>query len=554
MKKLLAIILSTVMVFAFTACGGGEGETKDSSVMELDDCTAKYIGSDLIKDADGNDSILIHLDFTNNSDETKSFYWTFFYTLKQGDTDLEMAVTFLNEDTFETYTDTAFKEVAPGESTKVTINYNIIDRTTPIEVRFTDLFDDEVGKFTIDPSALREKTAGEGTSEGETAGTLSGYYVVETLIMDGEELGREMLELMDMADNTFAVFYDDGTADIAIEGESMEFTYEDGKVFNNFTNGTYALEGDILTLDMSDIGYIMTFKRSDGTPPETNTYTGGFDDAAIEAFTGDWHGLAEIYGSEGDYADANGQIFEVVARFTFDEYGDVVPYMLFYVNGGVEIEDLSLYNVEDYYAMEIYGSFLGVELYESELFLDDYGALYILLFADDGEGNTINIQACLRTLDDTWDPYNDDPCADDGFVKFYSGKSLEEILEIYGLDPSVLPPLSGGSGSSEPVATGEGIVDLETLKAGFAFYLTESHPNNNYRRPSYEEIVEHFGGVEGKKDRDDLWSDTLHIYRWDTPDGENWVIINFSVDAEGEHAYSVSWSTGLNETQKTYGW
>ena len=51
---------------------------------------------------------------------------------------------------------------------------------------------------------------------------------------------------------------------------------------------------------------------------------------------------------------------------------------------------------------------------------------------------------------------------------------------------------------------------------------------------------------DGKKDREDIWSDELHIYRWDTPEGD-WVILNFEVDEEGEHAYSVSWSTALNE-------
>ena len=72
-------------------------------------------------------------------------------------------------------------------------------------------------------------------------------------------------------------------------------------------------------------------------------------------------------------------VFETVARFTFDEYGDIIPYILFYVNGGTEIKDLSLYNMEEYYGMEVYGTFLGKDLYDSEIFMDDYGADYMML-------------------------------------------------------------------------------------------------------------------------------------------------------------------------------
>lgn len=66
--------------------------------------------------------------------------------------------------------------------------------------------------------------------------------------------------------------------------------------------------------------------------------------------------------------------------------------------------------------------------------------------------------------------------------------------------------------------------------------------------------MEHFGGVEGKKDREDLWSDKLHIYRWDTPEGE-WLMLNFNVDENGnEFCYGGSRSTALKDEKETYGW
>ena len=139
----------------------------------------------------------------------------------------------------------------------------------------------------------------------------------------------------------------------------------------------------------------------------------------IEGFTGDWHGLAVFYGNEGIYADEDGMTFEAVARFTFYEYGKAVPYILLYLNNGEEIEDIAIYEQEGYIAMDVYGTVIGNELSGSEFFIDNYGALYFMLHADDGSGNIFNIRACLRKLDEKWDEENDFTCADKAFLDFY---------------------------------------------------------------------------------------------------------------------------------------
>lgn len=64
--------------------------TKDSSVIELDGSTLEYIGSELGKDTDGNDAVLLHYNFTNGANEAKSFFRTFFYTAKQGTQSLKL--------------------------------------------------------------------------------------------------------------------------------------------------------------------------------------------------------------------------------------------------------------------------------------------------------------------------------------------------------------------------------------------------------------------------------------------------------------------------------
>ena len=173
MKKLLAILLAFVMVFSFTACGGGEGEDKNSSVIEFEGSKAEYIGSELTKDADGNDAVLVNFKYTNGNEEAKSFFWSFFSTVKQGDAELEAGITWVDEDSFETHVDSTFVDVEPGKSHKVTLAYNIVDRTTPIVITFVTLTDKVLGEITIDPATLKEASGEEG-SEGSVEAGLVG--------------------------------------------------------------------------------------------------------------------------------------------------------------------------------------------------------------------------------------------------------------------------------------------------------------------------------------------------------------------------------------------
>ena len=88
-RRILAILLAMTLVFcafSFTACGGGEGEDKNSSIIEFEGSKAEYIGSELTKDADGNDAVLVNFKYTNGNEEAKSFFWSFFNSAKQGDT------------------------------------------------------------------------------------------------------------------------------------------------------------------------------------------------------------------------------------------------------------------------------------------------------------------------------------------------------------------------------------------------------------------------------------------------------------------------------------
>ena len=68
--------------------------------------------------------------------------------------------------------------------------------------------------------------------------------------------------------------------------------------------------------------------------------------------------------------------------------------------------------------------------------------MYIDVYVDDGEGNYLNLYGCLKPLDAEWDENVDYPYLPAAAVDFYMGKSMEEIVELFGRDPAELPPLN----------------------------------------------------------------------------------------------------------------
>ena len=94
MKKLVMIVLSLMLVFAFTACGGGgdsgdkKSEKSDPNVINTGEYTAEYKGYEIVKDSNGDDAIVVTWNFTNNGEESKSFGWAFDYTLFQDGVEL----------------------------------------------------------------------------------------------------------------------------------------------------------------------------------------------------------------------------------------------------------------------------------------------------------------------------------------------------------------------------------------------------------------------------------------------------------------------------------
>lgn len=132
------------MIFSFAACEG-TGKDEDPNLIKISDYQAVYKGSEIVKYSDGNDALVATYDYTNNSKEAQSFEWSMYYTLTQGDTELEYTTIFVSEDSFDTL----------GESLEVKMTYKLNDLTTPVEIKFSDLLESDTDSLTIDLTSLK---------------------------------------------------------------------------------------------------------------------------------------------------------------------------------------------------------------------------------------------------------------------------------------------------------------------------------------------------------------------------------------------------------------
>lgn len=154
MKKLTAIVLTAIMIFSFAACGGA-GKDEDPNLIKIGEYQAVYKGSEIVKDNDGNDALVATYDYTNNSKEAQSFEWSMFYTVTQGDSELEYTTVFVDEESYDMLDESTRRDVAPGESLEVKMTYKLNDLTTPVEIKFSDLIGSETDILTIDLTSLK---------------------------------------------------------------------------------------------------------------------------------------------------------------------------------------------------------------------------------------------------------------------------------------------------------------------------------------------------------------------------------------------------------------
>ena len=182
--KLLCLLLAVLMLFSLTACG--KEKTADSNLIKLGDYELLYKGACIMEDSDGNDAIVLTLDFTNNGKENASYLWSVDETLMQNGVELETATVFTDYDTFETVIEGQFADVAPGATLEVRTAYLLQDTTSPVEATFEQFLGKKSGKVTIDPATLSREDA--ANTEAMTTDPGAGPLGTDTMATTGDAL------------------------------------------------------------------------------------------------------------------------------------------------------------------------------------------------------------------------------------------------------------------------------------------------------------------------------------------------------------------------------
>ena len=167
--KLLCLILTALMLLSgLTACGKDK-EGKDSNLIKLGDYELLYKGACIMEDSDGNDAIVLTLDFTNNSKENASYLWSVDETVMQNGVELEPASIITDYENLETVVSDQFTDVAPGATLEVRTAFVLKDTTSEVKATFEEFLGSKKGTITVDPATLSRETVSH--TEPETSNT-----------------------------------------------------------------------------------------------------------------------------------------------------------------------------------------------------------------------------------------------------------------------------------------------------------------------------------------------------------------------------------------------
>lgn len=156
--KTLCLLLAALMLLSsLTACG--KDKEKDSNLIQLGDYELLYKGACIMEDSDGNDAIVLSLDFTNNSKENASYLWSVDETLMQNGTELEVATVYTDYDTFTTVIENQFEEIAPGATLEVQTAFVLNNASDKIEATFEELLGRKAAPLPLTHPRSRGKQA-----------------------------------------------------------------------------------------------------------------------------------------------------------------------------------------------------------------------------------------------------------------------------------------------------------------------------------------------------------------------------------------------------------
>ena len=274
---------------------------------------------------------------------------------------------------------------------------------------------------------------------------------------------------------------------------------------------------------------------------------GGSETAVIEN-PSTWYGwlaLTDFWG-----IDQEEDIYDAWAYVNMDSTGK--PYFEVFQDGDSENPFLSMYmtieengtcimpdiGTEDAWTVDTYLNAEDAENYQT--FLNEDGSLmlsYDYTRYDGAYGCSVTM--FFREDGAQWDEENDllPPRYDE----------YKAALEQGDSDNGAGPQSTSEGDYGKSNAAADGIVDFDTLKAGFTWLKYQTSYENGYARPTYEEIAQQLGGTDGKKTHESSWKQDYHVYEWVTAGGD-FLLLSFKVQEDGSETWnSSSWSSSLND-------
>ena len=246
---------------------------------------------------------------------------------------------------------------------------------------------------------------------------------------------------------------------------------------------------------------------------------GGSETAVIEN-PSTWYGwlaLTDFWG-----IDQEEDIYDAWAYVNMDSTGK--PYFEVFQDGDSENPFLSMYmtieengtcimpdiGTEDAWTVDTYLNAEDAENYQT--FLNEDGSLmlsYDYTRYDGAYGCSVTM--FFREDGAQWDEENDllPPRYDE----------YKAALEQGDSDNGAGPQSTSEGDYGKSNAAADGIVDFDTLKAGFTWLKYQTSYENGYARPTYEEIAQQLGGTDGKKTHESSWKQDYHVYEWVTAGG-----------------------------------
>lgn len=274
---------------------------------------------------------------------------------------------------------------------------------------------------------------------------------------------------------------------------------------------------------------------------------GGSETAVIEN-PSTWYGwlaLTDFWG-----IDQEEDIYDAWAYVNMDSTGK--PYFEVFQDGDSENPFLSMYmtieengtcimpdiGTEDAWTVDTYLNAEDAENYQT--FLNEDGSLmlsYDYTRYDGAYGCSVTM--FFREDGAQWDEETDllPPRYDE----------YKAALEQGDSDNGAGPQSTSEGDYGKSNAAADGIVDFDTLKAGFTWLKYQTSYENGYARPTYEEIAQQLGGTDGKKTHESSWKQDYHVYEWVTAGGD-FLLLSFKVQEDGSETWnSSSWSSSLND-------